>query len=228
MKEESPGCITPKGDSFDFSMGEVEASFRSDGEKVKENEKKVVGFLPQSDVRSSLRSAESAMFGFLSANMEFLKLDTLTVENSKLKEFERLTCEVLTNNIEDLPLLAILKTNGWTGSRFRFSPLIVLDSNALFLAFLNLHIARKVQRPTLKAAQRESLRGFVTQKSISEKEISSRKSARISNKSEDPEQNSQKSCIYSDTDDEDDINERQTFYNQIQSFCPNILLSHLT
>lgn len=58
-------------------------------------------------------AARSAMFEFLSDNMNSLQTEIVQAESTKLRTFERLTSEVIRENKDDKPLMAILKTNGY-------------------------------------------------------------------------------------------------------------------
>lgn len=58
-------------------------------------------------------AARSAMFEFLSDNMSSLQTEIVQAESTKLRTFERLTSEVIRENKDDKPLMAILKTNGY-------------------------------------------------------------------------------------------------------------------
>lgn len=161
-------------------------------------------------------AARSAIIEFLSDNMGSLQGSTIQAESSKLRSFERLTSEVLKDSESDRPLMEILRTNGWTGSRFRSSSTAPLNSNALFLAFLNLHISRKVNKEhLLQHNARDNLRNV-----ISRDGTTGRMDANnfIRNKRE----------SISNVKTNDMINEEDLYYQQIQSFCPNILLSHLS
>lgn len=165
-------------------------------------------------------AARSAMFEFLSDNMGSLQSDTATAESSKLRSFERLTSEVLKESVADVPLIAILKTNGWTGSRFRSTPTTALNPNALFLAFLNLHMSRKASKDHLnKMSSRDGLRNIISRDGGSVRiDSSGRHSGLTRNRRE----------SISNVKINDAITEEDLYYEQIQSFCPNILLSHLS
>jgi hypothetical protein len=165
-------------------------------------------------------AARSAMFEFLSDNMGSLQSDTVSAESSKLRSFERLTSEVLKESVADVPLIAILKTNGWTGSRFRSTPTTALNPNALFLAFLNLHMSRKASKDHLKQmSSRDGLRNIISRDGGSVRiDSSGRHSGLTRNRRE----------SISNVKINDAITEEDLYYEQIQSFCPNILLSHLS
>jgi hypothetical protein len=165
-------------------------------------------------------AGRSAMFEFLSDNMGSLQSSTIQAESSKLRSFERLTSEVLKDSESDRPLMEILRTNGWTGSRFRSTSTTPLNSNKLFLAFLNLHISRKVNKEHhFQHNARENLRNVVSRDGSTPRiDAIVRPNNFIKNKRE----------SISNTKTNDMINEEDLYYEQIQSFCPNILLSHLS
>lgn len=163
-------------------------------------------------------AARSAMFEFLSDNMGSLQSHTVAAESSKLRSFERLTSEVLKESVTDVPLIEILKTNGWTGSRFRSTPTTALNPNALFLAFLNLHMSRKASKDHLNKS-RDGLRNIISRDGSSVRIDSARKHSGIA-------RNKRESI--SNVKINDAITEEDLYYEQIQSFCPNILLSHLS
>ena len=167
-------------------------------------------------------AARSAMFEFLSDNMGNLNNDNLADESSKLRSFEKLTSEVLKDSVDDRPLMAILKTNGWTGSRFQNTPTTALNPNALFLAFLNLHLARKASKINqLKLSQKESLRNLINRGN-------SNKSGDVLNRQVSIIKNSRESISNVITDINDNDDDEDLYFEQIQSFCPNILLYHLS
>jgi hypothetical protein len=122
--------------------------------------------------------------------------------------------------VADVPLIAILKTNGWTGSRFRSTPKTALNPNALFLAFLNLHMSRKASKEHLKQmSSRDGLRNIISRDGGSVRiDSSGRHSGLARNRRE----------SISNVKINDAITEEDLYYEQIQSFCPNILLSHLS
>lgn len=64
-------------------------------------------------------AARSAMFEFLSDNMNSLQTEIVQAESTKLRTFERLTSEVIRENKDDKPLMAILKTNGYEFEHLR-------------------------------------------------------------------------------------------------------------
>ena len=167
-------------------------------------------------------AARSAIIEFLSDNMGSLQSSTIRSENSKLRSFERLTSEVLKDSESDRPLMEILRTNGWTGSRFRSTSTTPLNSNALFLAFLNLHISRKVNKEHQSQYNaRDNLRNVVSRDvnwNAARMDAIVRPNNFIKNKRE----------SISNVKTNDMINEEDLYYQQIQSFCPNILLSHLS
>ena len=167
-------------------------------------------------------AARSAMFEFLSDNMGNLNNDNLQDESSKLRSFEKLTSEVLKDSVDDRPLMAILKTNGWTGSRFQNTPTTALNPNALFLAFLNLHLSRKASKINqLKLSQKESLRNLINRGN-------SNKSGDVLNRQVSIIKNSRESISNVITDINDNDDDEDLYFEQIQSFCPNILLYHLS
>jgi hypothetical protein len=95
-------------------------------------------------------NAHSSLFTFLSENIDNLRTDGPT-----LKAFEQLTADCC-KHTDDWTLLQTLKNHGWTGTRFSASPLVPLDANSLFLAFLNMHLRKTNSMSDIKVERQIS------------------------------------------------------------------------
>ena len=188
-------------------------------------------------------AARSAMFEYLSDNLDNLQTDKSKsqghIESSNLRSFEKLTSEVVKDSCNDRSLLAILKTNGWTGSRYRDTPTSTLNPNSLLLAFLNLHLSRKAIKQNLsKQNDRKSLRNLIC-RADSDRAPDGYNFSNINNRNNNNNDNSE--VNYSNISDQNEKNnldidgnmklsndeDEDLYYDQIQSFCPNVLLRHL-
>ena len=188
-------------------------------------------------------AARSAMFEYLSDNLDNLQTDKTKlqghIESSNLRSFEKLTSEVVKDSCNDRSLLAILKTNGWTGSRYRDTPTTTLNPNSLLLAFLNLHLSRKAIKQNLsKQNDRKSLRNLIC-RGESDRGQDGYNFMTCNNRNNNDKNNSV--GINGNTSDQNEKNnldmdgnmkisndeDEDLYYDQIQSFCPNILLRHL-
>ena len=126
-------------------------------------------------------------------------MEALKCDSHKLKEFEELIKELLLmpNVTNDFNLLNVLTSNGWTGTRFRCSPIVALDPNSLFLAFLNLHLRTNFDKTP-------------NQNNIYRNKSNFRRRSNVN-----------------DILDISDSNDSDPYFDMVKSFCPDILLTHL-
>jgi hypothetical protein len=80
-------------------------------------------------------------------NFLTLNLDNVVADSTYMKEFEELSHEMLKNS-RDPELPRILKSHGWTGSRYKATNLAPLDLHSLLQDFSNLYLRYKVSAYT--------------------------------------------------------------------------------
>lgn len=218
-----------KDDDKEDNECNIETSVDSDGDNDDAGELDDV-------VGTTNIAAKSAMFEYLSDNIDNLQIDKSKsrgrqIESSSLKSFEKLTSEVVKDSCDDRSLLAILKTNGWTGSRYKNTPTTALNPNALLLAFLNLHLSRKANDQNLvRLNDKKSLRNIIS-RGASARGFEGLKNDNCTDENDNNDLSGEhmKDDLLNDTNKRNSNDEDEDlYYEQIQSFCPNILLRHLT
>ena len=151
----------------------------------------------------------SNIIKFLSENL-FVMVQHGSASDVILEKFENTVSEA-TNKSLDKDLLAVLRNNGWNGKRFQMSSSVPFDPNALFLALLNLHL-----RSTDKEHPRKRSSFHIRRMSIMAS------SQRSHDSFEDPPNE-----LEEFENQHENINEKQFYSDQVKSFCPSILLTHL-
>ena len=146
---------------------------------------------------------------FLSDNL-FVMVQHGPASDIILEKFENTVIESTIKSL-DKDLLAVLRNNGWNGKKFQMSSSVPFDPNALFLALLNLHL-RSTDKEHPRKRSSFNFRKVIIVTS----------SQRSHDSFEDP------SNDLEEFDNQyDNMNEKQFYSDQVKSFCPSILLTHL-
>lgn len=150
----------------------------------------------------------SAIIKFLSDNL-FVMLQNGPGSDVIVKEFENKIIESTSKSI-DKDLMTVLRNFGWNGSTFQMSSTIPFDPNPLLLALLNLH---------LRSTDKEHAKKRSSFDCKSERKGSIATSSRKSHDSYDN--------LNEDIPNEESKSEKDFYFEQVKSFCPSVLLSHL-
>ena len=161
----------------------------------------------QHDQKSD-NSQRLGIIKFLSDNL-FLMLQHGPSQDDVRKKFEKVIIEA-TSILEDIELIAVLRNDGWNGKTFLSSTATPFDPNSLFLSLLNLHL-------------RSMNVGNIRSKSSFECRTTRRTSITSNyRKSHDSNDGGIEEPYV-----EQNISERDFYFEQVKSFCPSILLTHL-
>lgn len=150
----------------------------------------------------------SAIIKFLSDNL-FVMLQHGPASDVIVKEFENKIIESTSKSI-DKDLMTVLRNFGWNGKTFQMSSTIPFDPNPLLLALLNLH---------LRSTDKEHAKKRASFDCKSERKGSIATSSRKSHDSFE--------CGNEEIHNEDNKSEKEFYFEQVKSFCPSVLLSHL-
>lgn len=150
----------------------------------------------------------SAIIKFLSDNV-FVMLQNGPASHVIIKEFEDKIIES-TSKLVDKDLMTVLRNFGWNGRTFQMSSTIPFDPNPLLLALLNLH---------LRSTDKEHAKKRASFDFKSERKGSVATSSRKSHDSFD--------CGNDELHNEDNKSEKEFYFEQVKSFCPSVLLTHL-
>ena len=159
------------------------------------------------DDQKSDNSQRLAIIKYLSDNLCSM-LQHGPTQDVVRKKFENIIVEATTISV-DKELNIVLRNDGWNGKTFLSSAATPFDPNSLFLSLLNLHL-RSMNIGNIRS--KSSFECRTRRTSITSNYRKSHDSN--DNGNEDP-------CI------EQNISEKDFYFEQVKSFCPSILLTHL-
>ena len=160
------------------------------------------------DDQKTDNSQRLTIIKFLSDNL-FLMLQHGPSQDIVRKKFENIIIEATTISV-DLELNNVLRNDGWNGRTFLSSTATPFDPNSLFLSLLNLHL-------------RSMNIGNVRKKSS----FDTRTTRRASITSNSRKSHDSYDACNEEPFVEQNISEKDFYFEQVKSFCPSILLTHL-
>jgi hypothetical protein len=139
---EIPSSSSPRGDN-DNKGGEKDDGGKPAGKAFRQRGSAKMSFVSQASGNGSAANSVETLINFLTTNIDNNNIKDRTY----LRKFEELTAEVL-SIAHDAELQRIIKSHGWTGSRYRNSEDTPLEASSLLQALSNLYLRNKVNSYT--------------------------------------------------------------------------------